>query len=224
MIPILELIKDILFFGGYINNTKETFLKPLSPKEEAECIKKLIEGDEQAREKLIEHNLRLVAHIAKKYAKNATDTEDFISIGTIGLIKVINTFDVGKGKLAAYISKCVENEIRMYLRSAKKLAMEVSLSEPIGEDTDGSSISFMDILTSADNDVEENADIKIRTEKLMDILDTALTPRERTVIDLRYGLHGDILPQRLIAERLNISRSYVSRIEKNALAKLKKQL
>ena len=224
MTAIFELIKDIIFFGGYINSNKDSFLKPLSAEKEEECIKRMAEGDEQARCMLIEHNLRLVAHIAKKYAKNSGDTEDYISIGTIGLIKGINTFDISKGKLASYISRCVENEIRMYLRSAKKLSLEVSLCDPIGEDDDGSSISFMDILTSQESDVEDKVDLIMQTEKLKEILDRTLTPRERLVIGLRYGLDGDILPQRLIAKRLGISRSYISRIEKNALMKLKKSL
>ena len=224
MMGILELIKDLIFFGGYLNGSKEAFLQPLSPEKEAECILRLEQGDDEARTLLIEHNLRLVAHIAKKYAKNAADTEDFISIGTIGLIKGINTFNNSKGKLATYISKCAENEILMYLRSSKKTASEVSLSDPIGEDSDGNSIAFLDILASEEQSVDERVSLKIQAKKLMDILDTTLTSRERLVIELRYGLRGDILPQRVIAQRLGISRSYVSRIEKTALKKLKKKL
>ncbi len=224
MMGILELIKDLIFFGGYLNGSKEAFLQPLSPEKEAECILRLEQGDDEARALLIEHNLRLVAHIAKKYAKNAADTEDFISIGTIGLIKGINTFNNSKGKLATYISKCAENEILMYLRSSKKTASEVSLSDPIGEDSDGNSIAFLDILASEEQSVDERVSLKIQAKKLMDILDTTLTSRERLVIELRYGLRGDILPQRVIAQRLGISRSYVSRIEKTALKKLKKKL
>ena len=224
MMGILELIKDLIFFGGYLNGSKDAFLQPLSPEKEAECILRLEQGDDEARTLLIEHNLRLVAHIAKKYAKNAADTEDFISIGTIGLIKGINTFNNSKGKLATYISKCAENEILMYLRSSKKTASEVSLSDPIGEDSDGNSIAFLDILASEEQSVDERVSLKIQAKKLMDILDTTLTSRERLVIELRYGLRGDILPQRVIAQRLGISRSYVSRIEKTALKKLKKKL
>ena len=224
MTNIFEFLKDLIFFGGYINNKKEAFLQPLSAQKEAECIQQLMHGDEKARELLIEHNLRLVAHIAKKYAKTTTDTEDFISIGTIGLIKGINTFDMGKGKLATYISKCVENEILMYLRSAKKTALEISLSDPIGEDNEGNQIAFLDILASDDRDIDDCVALKLQAKKMLALFDEVLTPRERIVIELRYGLNGDILPQRIIADRLGISRSYISRIEKTALNKLRKRL
>ncbi len=224
LMNFFDFLRDLLSFGGYINNPKEAFLKPLSPKEEAEFIRLMGKGDDGAREKLIEHNLRLVAHIAKKYAKNSADIEDYISIGTIGLIKGINTFSASKGRLAAYISKCAENEILMYLRSAKKTAAEVSLQEPIGEDGDGNSISFFDVLASEEPDVCDRVSLSMQAKKLSEVFGDALSARERVVIELRYGLNGDILPQRVIAERLGISRSYVSRIEKTALEKLKKQL
>ena len=224
MLPILEFLKGIFFCAGYLSGGK-SFPKQLSPEEENKLLLRHMQGDEQARHKLIEHNLRLVAHIAKKFAKTNTDTDDYISIGTVGLIKGINTFRIEKGKLATYISKCVENEILMYLRSAKKNTAEISLSDSIGEDSDGNKISLLDILASEEEDIDFKVTTSMQIEKLNELLAKTLTPRERVVIELRYGLCGkDILPQRLIARQLNISRSYVSRIEKKALLKLKRQL
>ena len=203
------------------NGSGGSFPKPLSASKEREYVDAWLKsGDMQARNELIEHNLRLVAHIIKKYYTQSLDQEDLISIGTIGLIKGVNTFDTGKGRLPAYLSRCVENEILMHLRSTKKLAAEVSLGESLGEDKDGNSISLMDILSS-DILTEERVELSVLSEKLLEAVESCLTERERTVVVLRYGLYGrDPLAQRVIAKRLGISRSYVSRIEKKALEKL----
>lgn len=225
MLAIFEFLRDIFFFSGYLSNHSQAFPQPLSPQKEAEYIARYMEGDMQARDKLIEHNLRLVAHIAKKYTKAGADGDDFISIGTIGLIKGINTFHTEKGKLVTYISKCIENEILMFLRAGKKNALEVSLGESVREDKEGNKISLLDILGADQALVEDQVALKLQIERLHAILDKVLTRRERVVIDLRYGLSGQaILPQREIAEKLGISRSYISRIEKKALAKLNREL
>ena len=225
MLPIFEFLRDIFFCAGYLSSGEKSFPRQLSAEEESKLLEKFTKGDESAREQLIEHNLRLVAHIAKKYAKNSAETDDYISIGTIGLIKGVNTFRTDKGKLSAYISRCIENEILMYLRSAKKNQCEVSLGEPIGEDKEGNQLSFLDILCTDENEVADQVSVKLQLEALSDILTKVLTPRELLVIRLRYGLFGsDVLPQRVIAERMGISRSYISRIEKKALQKLKKNL
>ena len=224
MLPIFEFIKDIIFCAGYLSRSS-SFLPQLSQAEEQETILRFQNGDNSAREALIKHNLRLVAHIAKKYARNNADFDDFISIGTIGLIKGINTFRTDKGKLSTYISRCVENEILMYLRSVRKNSCEVSLGEPLGEDKEGNRISFLDILSTDENEVCDHISTQLQVEQLNSILHSSLTPRELLIIQMRYGLFGsDVLPQRMIAEKLGISRSYVSRIEKRALSKLKKNL
>ena len=221
---ILELLKNIFAFAGYLNDGKNGFPKKLSEEDEKKYILAWSNGDEAAREKLIEHNLRLAAHIAKKYS-HGIDTDDFISIGTIGLIKGVNTFDTSKGKLSSYLSKCVENEILMYLRATKKQRAEVSLGESLGEDKDGNSISLLDILASESILTEDKVELTILSEKLLKIIGNVLTEREKTVIILRYGLYGNnSLPQREIAKKLNISRSYVSRIEKKALLKLRRAM
>ena len=225
MLPVFEFLRDILFCAGYLSGGEKSFPKQLSPEEENRLLEKYTAGDESAREQLIVHNLRLVAHIAKKYARNSADADDFISIGTIGLIKGINTFRTDKGKLSTYISKCIENEILMYLRSAKKTQCEVSLGESLGEDKEGNQLSFLDILCTDENEVSDQVTFRMQVESLSRILTKVLTPREFLVIRLRYGLCGsEVLPQRVIAERLGISRSYISRIEKRALEKLKKNL
>lgn len=222
---IFEFLREIFFYSGYLNNNSGSFPKPLSPSKEKEYIKRYMEGDEKAREVLIEHNLRLVAHIAKKYANSGIDGDDFISIGTIGLIKGINTFDVAKGtQLVTYIARCIENEILMFLRADKKNASEVSLGESIGEDKEGNKISLLDIISTDEISIDDQVELKLQTEKLRKMLGKVLTKRERVVIDLRYGLSGgEILPQREIAKILGISRSYVSRIQKRALVKLNKE-
>jgi len=205
----------------------KTFSKPLSASEEAYYLRLLKEGDgeeaEKAREILIERNLRLVAHIARKYQNTDEDMEDLISIGTIGLIKAISSFDAGKGKLSTYASRCIDNELLMLFRSKKKNAREISIYEPIGTDKEGNEINFLDVYVQEQTDVIEQMELSQNTEKLRRLLSKVLTEREKEIIFLRYGLAtGREVTQREIGERLNISRSYVSRIEKRALAKLKK--
>lgn len=213
------------FLLGYVSGNANTFPKPLSPKEEADCLERFWAGDESARDVLIEHNLRLVAHVAKKYTQTASaDHEDLISIGTVGLIKAVNSFNGDKKtRLATYAARCIENEILMCMRSSKKLQQEISLNECLGHDSDGNEITFMDILTAEDEDVAEKADLNMDIKRLYEHIGTALTEREKTIIMLRYGLSGKAVTQRKIAKEMGISRSYVSRIEKKALQKLERK-
>lgn len=203
-----------------------SFPNPLSEKEEQYFIERLAANDPIAKDKLIEHNLRLVAHIAKKYNNAGMCQDDLISIGTIGLIKAINSYSEKKSsRLATYASRCIENEILMSIRAGKRIRQEVSLNLPIGTDKDGNEISLNDILGSDTDEIIESISLNIQVGKLYDALSTILTPRERTVLVYRYGLNGmEPLPQREIAKALDISRSYVSRIEKKALEKLKDYL
>jgi RNA polymerase sigma factor, sigma-70 family len=197
------------------------FPPPLSASEERDCFLKCRHGDMKARSTLIERNLRLVAHIAKKYYSSNYDSDDLISIGTIGLIKAIDSFDIANGtRFATYAGKCLQNEILMYFRSQKRLSAETSLSEAVEIDKDGNPLTYMDIICCDDN-IADQIDLKIKTDKMMKGINTILNDRERQIIILRYGL-GFTKPitQREVAEKLNISRSYVSRIEKSALAKL----
>jgi RNA polymerase sporulation-specific sigma factor len=201
----------------------KSFPKPLSTKEEADYLKRCKEGEKAARDKLIEHNLRLVAHIVKKYNMVDKETDDLISIGTIGLIKAIDTFDEEKGiRLATYASRCIDNELLMMLRSGKRLAKEVYLYDPIGSDREGNEINLLDIIEEAEIDIVENIVLEDDIKKLYHIIGKVLTDREREIICLRYGLsnHKEVT-QREIAGKLGISRSYVSRIEKKALKKLR---
>jgi len=201
----------------------KTFPKPLTVEEERLYLQKYREGDQDARRVLIEHNLRLVAHVAKKYQGSEEDSDDLISIGTIGLIKAVTTFDHSKNnRLATYAARCIDNELLMMLRMRKKTSKEVSLYEPIGMDKEGNEISLLDIIEGENVDVPEMMDLEADTRRLCQILQEALTVREREVLRLRYGLFGaEEKTQREIAQRLGISRSYVSRIEKTALKKLK---
>ena len=204
----------------------KTFQKPLTAAEEAHYIQVLQKGNSDeaaaAREILIERNLRLVAHIAKKYQNVDEDMEDLISIGTIGLIKAISSFDAGKGKLSTYASRCIDNELLMLLRSKKKSRGEVSLFEPIGTDKEGNEINLLDIIEHEQEDITEQMELYENTKKLVKLLDEVLSDREREIIYLRYGLlTGKEVTQREIGELLHISRSYVSRIEKRALLKLR---
>ncbi len=187
-------------------------------------IERMAQGDTEARDKLIEHNLRLVAHIAKKYTVNFRDSEDLISLGTIGLIKGINSFDGSKGtRLATYAARCIENEILMLMRSSKKSQGDVSLNDPIGTDKEGNQILLIDIIGTDEDDVIKEIESKIQTKKLYKNIDKLLDEREKEIIRLRYGLwDGSEKTQREIAKSLGISRSYVSRIEKKAISKLKK--
>lgn len=201
----------------------KSFPKPLSTKEEAEYLRRCKEGDKEARDKLIEHNLRLVAHIVKKYNMIDKETDDLISIGTIGLIKAIDTFDDEKGiRLATYASRCIDNELLMMLRSGKRLSKEVYLYDPIGSDREGNEINLLDIIEEAEIDIVENIVLEEDIKKLYHMIGEVLTDREREIISLRYGLRNRReVTQREIANKLGISRSYVSRIEKKALKKLR---
>jgi RNA polymerase sporulation-specific sigma factor len=200
-----------------------SFPKPLSTKEESDYLQRCKEGDKQARDKLIEHNLRLVAHIVKKYNMTDKETDDLISIGTIGLIKAIDTFDGEKGiRLATYASRCIDNELLMMLRSGKRLAKEIYLYDPIGSDREGNEINLLDIIEEADIDIIENIVLEDDIKKLYKLIGKVLTDREREIICLRYGLSNrKEVTQREIASKLGISRSYVSRTEKKALKKLR---
>lgn len=213
------LIKEAVFFVSYVKN--HAFPQPLPPDEEAKYIKAMQNGDEEARNKLIEHNLRLVAHIVKKFENTGEDLEDLISIGTIGLIKGVESFSVDKGtKLATYAARCIENEILMHLRALKKVKKDVSLQDPIGQDKEGNEISLIDVLEAENEDVIEYIQLNMEIEKMQDYF-TILDNREREVIVYRYGLNEyKEMTQREIAKKLNISRSYVSRIEKRALMKV----
>lgn len=206
----------------------ETFQKPLPPEEEAKQIRLLREGDpyeaQAAKEMLTIHNLRLVAHIIKKYQNVEEETEDLLSIGTIGLIKAIDTFDAGKGRLATYACRCIDNEILMLLRSKKKTARDVSLYEPIGQDKEGNEIRLMDVMEYHQPDIVESLEKKSNLKKLTGFLGSVLNDREREILILRYGLRdGRERTQHQVGQRMGISRSYVSRIEKRALEKLRKE-
>lgn len=218
------MISSILY-SLRLSNGSGSFPKPLSAKEEQHYLELAAQGDLAARNILIERNLRLVAHIMKKYYTQTADQEDLISIGTIGLIKGISTYNSEKGaRLATYAARCVENEILMYFRGQKKSASDISLSDDIETGKDGAALSLMDVICSDDDLFEQTADKEIYA-KLYQAVDTCLEPRERRIILLRYGLGGEgPLTQREIAESCGISRSYVSRIEKKALQKLEKAL
>ena len=201
----------------------KTFLKPLTPEEERHYLQDYKQGSLEAKDILIQRNLRLVAHIVKKYQGAAEELDDLISIGTIGLIKAIQTFDFQKAsRLSTYAARCIDNELLMLLRSRKKSSKEVSLYEPIGTDKEGNEISLLDVIETEPVDVVKNYSLKQDIDYLYQLLPKVLSPREQEIITLRYGLYGQKeLTQREIAKRLNISRSYVSRIEKNALLKLR---
>ena len=201
----------------------KTFLSPLNVTEEKEYLRRRKEGDEEAKKVLIEHNMRLVAHISKKYQNSEEEMEDLISIGTIGLIKAVSTFQDGHGsKLATYAARCIENELLMYFRSKKKCSKEVSLYEPIGTDKEGNQIQLVDIVEVDEKDVVEQLELKRQIVRLYELIPDVLDEREREILRLRYGLNNQKpVTQRELAEKLHISRSYVSRIEKKALEKLK---
>lgn len=204
----------------------KTFSQPLTAKEEAEYLELLGRGSEaerrRAKEILVERNLRLVAHIAKKYQNVDEDMEDLISIGTIGLIKAIDSFDAGKGKLSTYASRCIDNELLMLLRTKKKTSREVSLYEPIGTDREGNEIHLLDVIEQEQIDVVDKMEVEDKLSHLTDMIHEKLNDREQEIIMLRYGLPDrEEITQREIGRKLGISRSYVSRIEKKALEKLK---
>ena len=203
----------------------KTFLNPLTPEEERYYLERFRDGDQEAKRILIVRNMRLVAHLVKKYYNGDREMEDLISVGTIGLIKAVNTFDIEKNnRLAAYASKCVENELLMLFRSEKKRGKETSIYEPLGTDSEGNSIRLLDVIECEEEDALERIDRKEKTEKLYELVNKILNEREKEIICLRYGLYrnGEVT-QRQIADQLGISRSYVSRIEKKALKKLKKE-
>ena len=220
-----NFLKTALFIVGYIANSS-LFPEPLNKEEENIYLKKIINGDENARKVLIERNLRLVVHICKKYSNINIDQEDLISIGTIGLIKGINSYNFNKGtKLSTYVSKCIENEILMYLRSYKKQALEVYLEDKIGEDKDHNVITLKEVIENNDKSIEEKVDLKFKIKKLNNKINEILKQREKLILELRFGLKGDKpQTQKQIAKMLGISRSYVSRIESKAIEKLSKEI
>lgn len=206
----------------------KTFQKPLTQGEEAECIRLLREGTaeqaKQAKDILIERNMRLVAHVAKKYQNADEDMDDLISIGCIGLIKAVDTFDDRKGRLATYACRCIDNELLMLLRGKRKTSREVSLFEPIGQDKEGNEIHLMDVMEQQQPDILENMELSANIRKLFLLMEEALTPREREILTMRYGLNGRReATQNEIGAEMGISRSYVLRIEKKALQKLRKK-
>jgi RNA polymerase sporulation-specific sigma factor len=218
------ILGKIVFFTGSILS-KNSYPKPLSKEEEERCLLKMQEGDNSAREKLITHNLRLVAHIVKKYA-GAAETDDLISVGSIGLVKAIDSYQPEKGStLATYTARCIENEILMLLRANKKHRNTMSLSDPVGTDKDGNELTLMDLLFNQEDSVYESVEGTLQREKLLKQMRLILSEREYTIICLRYALKGGIpLPQREVANVLKISRSYISRIEKHAIEKLRAKL
>ncbi len=219
----MKIASAVYYFALHVKGAG-SFPPPLSAEREAELLEKSQNGDDGARNELIEHNLRLVAHIVKKYYNTGADQDDMISIGTIGLIKAVSTFNADKGiHLATYASRCIENEILMFFRNQKKTAQDVFISDPIDTDKDGNTLTLIDVIADK-SDIADEIDTKIKVEKLRVILPVCLSERERLIIEMRYGLCGrEELTQREIAKKLNISRSYVSRIEKSALEKLRKQ-
>ena len=215
------ILGKITFFTGSVLG-QGSFPKPLSTEEEKEYVEKMRLGDKKARDKLINHNMRLVAHVVKKYSGSA-ETDDLISVGSIGLVKAVDSYETGKGtQLATYIARCIENEILMLLRSSKKHKNDVYLSDTVGTDKDGNELTLMDLLFEKEDTVFSQVDKSIEREKFLQFIKGALTEREYTVICLRYGLKGErTYAQREVARFLKISRSYISRIEKKAIDKLK---
>lgn len=220
----LSFLQSAVLLVGYISNN-QLFPEPLSQEEEKNYLEALSHGDEEARNILIERNLRLVAHVCKKYSSTNVDQDDLISIGTIGLIKGINTFEPSKNvKLSTYVSRCIDNEVLMHLRSTKKLNAEVSLEDPIGKDKDDNTITLQDILENNEKNIEEEVDLKIKMKKLYEQIKRVLKDREKTIIELRFGLDGKKpKTQNQIAKMMGISRSYVSRIETKAIRKIGKR-
>ena len=220
----LNFLQTAICLVGYISSNS-LFPEPLTVEEEKKYLELWNNGDEEARNVLIEHNLRLVAHVAKKYSNSNIEQDDLISIGTIGLIKGINSFDKEKGvKLATYVSRCIDNEILMYLRSTKKLGAEVYLEDPIGKDKDDNTVTLKEVLENSDREVEEIVDLKIKVKKLYNKMKEVLKDREKLILELRFGLTGQKpKTQNEIANSMGISRSYVSRIETKAIRKISKR-
>lgn len=221
---LVTFLRNLVTLTGYVSNSK-TFPKPLSREQEKKYVDLMGSGSEEARNTLIEHNLRLVAHIVKKFDGTGEDPDDLISIGTVGLIKGVSTFDPNKGtRLATYAARCIENEILMHLRATKKNRTEVHLEEPIGVDREGNEITLMDVLQADEDQVDEQVGRSLTLKKIRSLL-KSLSQRERKVLEMRYGIiNGQRLTQREVATRLGISRSYVSRIEKKAIQKLTSEL
>lgn len=218
---ILTFLKTAVFLVGYISNNS-LFPEPLSAEDEKIYLSRLKDNDEEARNILIERNLRLVAHISKKYITANVEQDDLISIGTVGLIKGINSFDDSKGvKLATYVSRCIDNEILMYLRSIKKIGAEVFLDEPIGKDKDDNTVTLQEILENNEKNIEDIIDVKMKLGKMYKKMKEVLKDREKIILELRFGLDGSKpKTQNQIAKMMGISRSYVSRIETKAINKL----
>lgn len=218
-----DAVSRVFFMALQVVNSG-SFPHPLTAQQEQEYLIAYHErGDQEARNKLVEHNLRLVAHIIKKYYSSVRDQDDLISIGTIGLMKAVNTFDYTKGvRLATYASRCVENEILMYFRAARKTAQDVSIMEPIETDKEGHTLTLMDVIAAEDT-IADDLELKVNAAKLYRYMEETLTDREKEIIDWRYGLTRKPMTQREVARKLNISRSYVSRIEKKALEKLRRR-
>lgn len=220
---LLQIFSNLYYFALHVTGAG-SFPAPLSAKREAELLEKSQNGDLESRNLLIEHNLRLVAHIVKKYYAASSNQDDLISIGTIGLIKAVSTFKTDKNiRLATYASRCIENEILMFFRNQKKSAQDVYISDPIDTDKEGNALTLIDVIADK-SDIVEDLDIKMKLQKLKSIINNVLDKRELEIIELRYGLNNcPELTQREIAKKLGISRSYVSRIEKSALEKLRAQ-
>ena len=221
----LAFLKSTVFVVGYIQSNN-LFPEPLTIEEESTYLNKFKNGDIEAKNILIEHNLRLVAHISKKYTYSNISQDDLISIGTIGLIKGINSFDNSKGvRLATYVSRCIDNEILMYLRSTKKLQSEVYLNDPIGKDKDDNVVTLQEVLENESKSIEDEIDLNMKIKKLYEKITEVLKERERNIIELRFGLNGKTpKTQNEIAKDMGISRSYVSRIETKAINKLAKEI
>lgn len=224
MMGFFAFLQTAVFVVGYISNNS-LFPEPLDSEEEKMYLDKLEKGDEDAKNILIERNLRLVAHVSKKYNSTNIDPDDLISIGSIGLIKGINSFKQDKGvRLSTYVSRCIDNEILMYLRSIKKQGTEVYLEDSIGKDKDDNTVTLQEVLESDGKNVEEEVDLKLKVKKLYSKIKEVLKDRERTIIELRFGLNGNKpKTQMQIAKMMGISRSYVSRIETKAIGKLAKE-
>ena len=224
ILGFIEFLKSAVFVVGYISGSN-LFPEPLTQEEEKMYLEQMKNGNEEARNILIERNLRLVAHISKKYSTSNVNQDDLISIGTIGLIKGINSFNVDKGsRLSTYVSRCIDNEILMHLRSTKKLGAEVYLNEPIGKDKDDNVVTLQEVLENNERPIEEEVDIKMKIKFLYEKMKSILKTREKTILELRFGLGGHKpKTQHEIAEMLGISRSYVSRIETKAIDKLSKE-
>ncbi|HPU00466.1 MAG: RNA polymerase sporulation sigma factor SigK [Firmicutes bacterium] len=221
LLALLEFFRQIWIMAGQIQGN--SFPRPLSAAQESKYLQQMAQGDLEARQKLIVHNLRLVAHVIKKFEHTGEDKEDLISIGTIGLIKAVNTFNQQRGtRLATYAARCIENEILMFLRATSKRKQEISLQEPIGVDKEGNEITLMEVISS-DDTIFEKVELNLLQEKLAKMLQK-LKNREKKVLTMRFGLHeGRRLTQKQIAAMLGISRSYVSRIEKRVLQKLERE-